>query len=124
MTLAALIFLILVSLLALFQLSLALGAPLGAFAWGGQHQVLPRKLRLGSLASIGLYAAFAIMVMSKAFSEIIPQGAYLNIALWCLFGYLVIGIVMNAASRSKPERYTMTPVVCVLALCTLVVALG
>ena len=31
---------------------------------------------------------------------------------------------MNAISRSKPERYTMTPVTIVLAVLSLLVALG
>ena len=37
--------------LAVFQALLALGAPLGAFAWGGQHRVLPTRLRVGSAVS-------------------------------------------------------------------------
>ena len=36
--------------LAVFQLALALGAPIGHFAWGGAHRVLPARLRIDSLA--------------------------------------------------------------------------
>ena len=53
---AALALTVLLALLAVFQLALALGAPLGHFAWGGAHRVLPRRLRIGSLVSIVIYA--------------------------------------------------------------------
>jgi hypothetical protein len=38
--------------------------------------------------------------------------------------YFALGIVMNAMSRSKPERYTMTPVAIVLTVLSLIIALG
>ncbi|WP_396643537.1 hypothetical protein [Microbacterium sp.] len=44
--------------------------------------------------------------------------------MWVIFGYLVLGIILNAISRSKPERYTMVPVVIVLAALSLLIALG
>ena len=44
--------------LAVFQVALIAGAPLGRMAWGGQHRVLPAP-RLGSAASIPLYRFFA-----------------------------------------------------------------
>jgi hypothetical protein len=47
-----------------------------------------------------------------------------QIAMWVIFAYFVLGIFMNAISRSKPERYTMTPVVIVLVVLGVVVALG
>lgn len=46
-------------LLAVFQAGLVAGLPLGRFAWGGQHIVLPSRLRIGSAVSIVLYAVFA-----------------------------------------------------------------
>ena len=57
---AAIIFTLLMAALALFQLTLVLGAPLGHFAWGGQHRVLPGGLRIGSLVAIPLYALFPL----------------------------------------------------------------
>lgn len=41
-----------------------------------------------------------------------------------LVGYFALGILMNAISRSLPERLVMTPVVFVLAVCCLIIALG
>ena len=45
-------------------------------------------------------------------------------AIWVLTGYFALGIVLNAISRSRPERLVMTPVVLLLAACCLVLALG
>lgn len=111
-------------LLSVFQLALALGAPIGHFAWGGQHRVLPTKLRLGSLAGIGIYALIAVITLDAADrTEILPLG-FADIAIWVVLGYFVLGIGLNAASRSRPERYSMVPVTIVLAVLTLFVALA
>ena len=113
------------SLLSLFQLSLALGAPMGQFAWGGKYKVLPRNLRIGSTLSLIIYLGIAICLLSKSgIYQIIQQGTFLNILVWVIFVYLVLGIFMNAISRSKRERYAMTPIVILLASCALTVALA
>src|SRR5690606_3719032 len=51
--------------LAFFQLALVFGAPLGRFAWGGQHEVLPANLRIGSAVSIVLYALFVVVLLDR-----------------------------------------------------------
>ena len=48
----------------------------------------------------------------------------LDVGLWVMTGYLFLGVLMNAISRSKPERNVMTPVALVLAVCFLVVAVS
>ena len=112
-------------LLGLFQLSLALGAPMGQFAWGGKYKVLPLSLRIGSILAIIIYLGIAICLLSKSgIYQIIQQGTLLNILVWVIFVYLVLGIFMNAISRSKRERYTMTPIVILLASCALTVSLA
>ncbi|QYO77493.1 hypothetical protein [Devosia salina] len=122
---AAIIFTVLMAGLAVFQLALALGAPLGHFAWGGQHKVLPRGLRIGSLLSIVLYGLFsAIVMMRSALLAPWPDAGWIGPATWALVAYLALGIVMNAISRSLPERLTMTPLVAVLCALALIVALS
>jgi hypothetical protein len=44
--------------------------------------------------------------------------------IWVLTAYLGLGILVNAASRSRPERLVMTPVALVLTACCLVLALA
>ncbi len=52
--------------LALFQIALIAGAPLGHLAWGGSHKVLPVKLRVGSSIAILLYGIFLVLLLDKA----------------------------------------------------------
>ena len=119
---AAVVSLVLLGALALFQAALAAGQPLGRFAWGGQHVVLPARLRTGSVVSIVLYAVFAVLILEAAgVLDLLPDGVA-SLAIWVLAGYFVLGIAMNAMSRSRPERLVMTPVVALLAVCCLALA--
>ena len=110
--------------LAVFQLLLAGGAPLGRYAWGGQNEVLPVRLRIGSAVAIVLYGVFALLMLEAAGGDgVLPPG-FVGVAIWVLTAYFALGIAMNAASRSRPERLVMTPVVAVLAVLCLVLALN
>ncbi|MDR7186067.1 hypothetical protein J2X85_003103 [Microbacterium trichothecenolyticum] len=110
--------------LAVLQICVAAGAPWGRLVWGGAHRVLPRGLRIASAASVLLYAGFAAVLLSRA--GILPgdDSIAVRILTWVLFAYFAVGIVMNAISRSRAERLTMTPVCLVLAASTLVIALS
>jgi hypothetical protein len=110
--------------LAIFQLALIFGAPLGRFAWGGQHRVLPARLRIGSAVSILIYALIAIMAWDRVGAiDVFPE-LFSEVAMWVIFAYFVLGIVMNAISRSKPERYVMVPVSIVLEVLSFFIAAG
>lgn len=116
---------ILFAALGVFQAAIAMGAPLGHFAWGGQHRVLPSRFRIGSVIAIVLYALMAIVLLDRAeVTSILFEGATARVLAWVVTGYLVLGTVMNAISRSKPERYTMTPLTIVLAILAGIVAAG
>ncbi|WP_269304760.1 hypothetical protein [Aeromicrobium sp. HA] len=109
--------------LAVFQVALALGAPIGRFAWGGQHEVLPTRLRIGSAVSVVLYAAIGAILLARAGAISIGlSDRVVEIAAWVVTGYFVLGILMNAISRSRPERLVMTPTCAVLAALSAVVA--
>jgi hypothetical protein len=120
----AVVALVLLAALAVFQGFLVAGAPLGRFAWGGQHEVLPTGFRMGSVVSIALYAAFAVLILQAAGLISPLPDDFADVAIWVLTGYFVLGIAMNAISRSRAERRTMTPVVAILAVASLVLALG
>jgi len=111
--------------LALLQLAVAAGLPYGRLVWGGQHRVLPTSLRIGSVISVALYAFFVLVLIDR--SELAPAlggGSFGIVATWILFGYFTLGIIMNAISRSPIERAVMVPVTLVLAICSLLIALG
>jgi hypothetical protein len=110
--------------LAVFQGALIGGAPIGRFAWGGQHEVLPTKLRVGSSISIVLYLLFALILLTRAEVTAVVPDAVARVGAWLLNAYFTLGVVLNGASRSKPERYTFAPVSLVLAVLCFVVALS
>lgn len=122
--LAAIAATVVLGLLAVFQVALAAGAPLGRFAWGGQHDVLPRRLRIGSAVSVLLYALFALVLLDRADVVDTMLDGVSRVGAWVLAAYFLIGVLMNAISRSRPERFTMAPVSAVLCLASTVVALG
>jgi hypothetical protein len=115
---------VLLAALVVFQGALIAGAPLGRYAWGGQHKVLPTRLRMGSATSIVLYVLFAYVALAKAglAPPLVNQG-FTDVSCWVLTAYLALGIVLNAISRSKPERLVMTPTVIVLTGLFLTLAL-
>lgn len=110
--------------LAVFQAALACGAPWGRLAWGGAHRVLPRRLRVGSAVSVGLYGGFVLLLLSRA--GVLPGGGTPAVVVltWALFGYFVLGAGLNAISRSRPERWTMAPLCAIMAVMTLLIALS
>jgi hypothetical protein len=110
--------------LAVFQGVLIAGVPIGRFAWGGQHDVLPSRFRVGSAVSIVLYLVFALVILERAGILTMFGTAFAQVAGWVLFGYFVLGVVMNGISRSRPERNLMTPVSLLLAVLVLLVNLG
>jgi len=121
---AAIISCLVLAGLAVFQLALVFGAPIGKYAWGGTHMVLPVNLRIGSIISIVLYGIFAVIILNKA--EIITlfsNPAIVSVGIWALAVYCYIGILMNGISRSKPERNLMTPVASILTILTTLIAL-
>lgn len=122
---AAIFFVVLMGGLAIFQGALVAGAPLGHFAWGGQHRILPRPLRIGSVVAIGLYGLFAlVLLMRVGLLASWPDKGWIMFASWFILAYMALGVAMNAISRSLPERLTMTPLVTVLLVLTLIVALS
>ncbi|MEY2759743.1 MAG: hypothetical protein RIR33_3521 [Pseudomonadota bacterium] len=122
---AALVFSVTIGLLGLFQLALAAGAPWGRLAWGGGHERLPAALRIGSLVSTVVYAVFATIVLDRAgLIAVLPSLEVASTGAWIIAAYLTLGIVMNAISRSLPERLVMTPVATLLAGSAALVALG
>lgn len=111
---------VILAALAVFQLALAAGAPLGRFAWGGEHRVLPPRLRVGSLVSVLVYAVIAVI----AWLRIVAPGPFVSVAMWVVFAFFCLGVLMNAVSRSVRERAVMVPASIVLAGLSALIALG
>ena len=122
--LLALALTVLLAALAIFQLALALGAPIGRFAWGGQHRVLPARLRIGSVVAILIYSLIALIAWDRTGAiDVFPE-LFSIVAMWVVFAYFALGIFLNAISRSKPERYVMVPVTIVLTVLSFFLAIS
>ncbi len=123
-TIAAIAFVTLLVVLAVFQIALAAGAPLGRLAWGGQHRVLPTRNRIASRWSVAVYALIALVALDRSdLVDVVPE-LVARIAMWVIFGYLVLGVVPNLLTKSPIERAVMTPMSALLAVLALVIALG
>ena len=121
-TLAIWAALVLCSSLALFQAALALGAPLGRVAWGGQYETLPVGLRVGSVISMAIYVALILCIL-KLWGRKSPISAKTARISIKIFGYfLILGVLMNAISRSHLEAIVMAPTALILCLSLLHIA--
>jgi len=123
---AAILAVVLLGVIGVFQLALAFGAPWGAAAWGGQSPgVLPARLRIASgVVAVAVYPLVIALVLASAGlieDEWLPVDGTLN--MWGLAGLLGVGALMNFASRSRPER-SWGAVALTIALCCVIVALG
>jgi len=57
--------------IAVFQLAIALGAPLGRAAWGGAHVRLPPNLRVASAVAAVIWMVAALLVLDRAGTPLI-----------------------------------------------------
>jgi hypothetical protein len=113
------------SLVAVFQILLALALPFGHAAWGGAQRVLPARLRLASALSAVPLALAAWIVLARTGVIAVPfQPATVRAATWVAFCVLALNTLANLASRSRIERALMTPAAFVCAVCLLLAALS
>jgi hypothetical protein len=103
--------------IAVFQVMLSLGFPLGEMALGGYYKVLPRRLRFLSAVNAMMLLVMAIVFLQH--SEVITKFDFLptDLLVWVITIFLAINTLANFLSRSKKERLIMTPIsgiVCVL----------
>ena len=66
-------------------------------------------MRAGSVISIAIYALIAVIALDRAgVIEFVPD-IVSTVGMWVIFAYFALGIVLNAISKSKPERAVMVP---------------
>jgi len=118
------IFIGLSAVIAIFQLSLALGAPLGEFTLGGKFPgKLPPKIRLAAIFQIIILVIFVITVASKSGIAFLSFYNLVKIAIWAVFAFFILGSLLNFSSPSKKERLVMGPLNLVALICTFIVAI-
>lgn len=110
--------------IAIMTVLVACGLPFGEFTMGGQYRILPPKLRVMSVVClfIQLFAVIIILQMGGFVELWFP----FNITKYiCFFFalYLSFNSIMNLFSKSKKERYVMTPLSIIAAICFWLTAL-
>ena len=115
---------ILFTIIAVMTLLVACGLPLGEFTMGGQYKILPKKYRIMAILSLFIQI-FAIIIILQAGQYISLWFSYNITKYICFFFavYLSINIFMNISSKSKKEKYVMTPLSLIAAICFWIVAI-
>lgn len=121
---AAVVYAIVSAGVAAFQVSLAAGAPWGAFAMGGAFPgQFPLSLRVAALVQATLIVLMAVVVLSRA-GLILP--AWSRTARWLVWVVVAVAAVssaLNLVTPSSGERAVWAPVALLLLASSLVVAL-
>lgn len=120
----AFIFMSLAGVIAIFQLALALGAPLGEYTMGGKFPgKLPAKMRVAAIIQIFILLFFVLVVVIKAgiaFEELNSLG---KIGIWFIVAFFGFGTFINFSSPSKKEKLVMGPANVIAFISTLMVAI-
>ena len=109
---------VLFGVIATMTVLVACGLPLGEFTMGGKHRILPKKFRVAAVISVAIQI-FAMIIILQA-------GGF--ISLWlpfqvtkyiCFFfaAYLSLNTIMNMISKSRKEKYVMTPFSLIAGIC-------
>ena len=126
---AAILAALLLAVVAAFQLALVFGAPWGDHVYGGRAETdngrLSPRYRAMSAVAVPLLLLSAAIVLSRAgVVGWFGSEGWVTVAVWVVFGYLVLNTIANLASKSRVERIGMGSLTAVAAICTLVVALS
>ena len=122
-SIAAIIFVLLISVVILFQLALSLGAPWGTIAMGGRFPgKFPTGMRIAALVQALILSLLALIVPVHA-KLVLPEFyAYSYVGIWVVVVVFSLSLVMNLITPSKWERIIWAPVAAILVTCALIVA--
>jgi hypothetical protein len=108
----------------ILYLLVALGLPYGEFAMGGKYKVVPKEKRFIFTISV-LIQVIAILVLLQT-AEVIPLLFTYSVTKGiCFFFavYLSFNVIANLISKSKKEKYIMTPLSVIVAACFWITAI-
>lgn len=100
-----------------------IGLPLGELTLGGKYKILPPKLRILAFFSL-IVQVFCVVIILQAANYI---SLWFSIEVtknicFALSIYFLLNTVMNLLSKSKKEKYIMTPLSLMVAICFFVTA--
>ena len=109
---------VLFGVIATMTVLVACGLPLGEFTMGGQHKILPEKFRVMAVISVAIQI-FAMIIILQA-GGFIPLWLPFKVTKYiCFFFavYLSLNTIMNMISKSRKEKYVMTPISFIAGIC-------
>ncbi len=105
--------------IAFFQVALILGAPLGRYTQGGQHDgALPMSGRIIAAVSIPVVLLQGLAILSAAGFPGLGWPVWTG---WVALAVTGVSTVLNWITPSKPERMVWGPIMLVLSAMGLVV---
>lgn len=112
------------SIVIILSVLLICGVPLGELTMGGQYKVFPKKLRIVLVIQLLIQIFFIVIILQMGgliplwFSDKVTRTICIVMAV-----FLSLNTVMNFISKSKKEKYIMTPLSLVSAICFWITAL-
>ena len=112
------------SIVVILTILILCGLPLGELTMGGQYKVFPKKLRIVLVMQLTVQVFFVLIILQMG--EFMPLWFSYNVTK--IIGiimaiYLSLNTIMNLISRSKKEKYIMTPLSLVTSICFWITAL-
>ena len=109
---------VLFGVIAIMTVLVACGLPLGEFTMGGQHKILPKKFRVMAVISVAIQI-FAMIIILQAGGFISLWLSFKVTKYICFFfaAYLSLNTIMNMISKSRKEKYVMTPLSLIAGIC-------
>ena len=109
---------VLFGVIAIMTVLVACGLPLGEFTMGGQHKTLPKKFRIVAVFSFAVQV-FAMVIVLQAGGFISLWLSFKATKYICFFFavYLSLNTIMNMISKSRKEKYVMTPLSLIAGFC-------
>ena len=114
---------VLFGVIAIMTVLVACGLPLGEFTMGGQHKILPKKFRVMAVISVAIQI-FAMIIILQAGGFISLWLSFKVTKYICFFfaAYLSLNTIMNMISKSRKEKYIMTPLSLIAGICFWIMA--
>ena len=109
---------VLFGVIAIMTVLVVCGLPMGEFTMGGQHKILPKKFRVMAVISVAIQI-FAMIIILQA-GGFIPLWLSFKVTKYiCFFfaAYLFLNTIMNLISKSRKEKYVMTPLSLIAGIC-------
>ncbi|MFT3983373.1 MAG: hypothetical protein QM697_05675 [Lachnospiraceae bacterium] len=112
------------SIVIILSILLICGLPLGELTMGGQYRILPKKFRIMAISQL-IIQVFAVIIILQSGGVVSLWFSYKTTGIICFVfaTYLSLNTIMNILSRSKKEKYIMTPLSFLAAICFWITAL-